>query len=91
MGWPGERCKAANRAFSVSASVSLRVVAGRRGVRSSEARRTVEDMKVTIIATNPASGEAVVVEADGADEQTATAAAKAQIPEGWKAVSIRRV
>ncbi|GGR29220.1 hypothetical protein GCM10010196_23880 [Agromyces mediolanus] len=60
-------------------------------MRSSEARRTVESMKVTIIATNPSSGEAVVVEADGADEQTATAAAKAQIPEGWKAVSIRRV
>ncbi|MFC6356197.1 hypothetical protein [Luethyella okanaganae] len=47
-------------------------------------------MKVSIIATNPASGESVVVEADGVDEPTALAAARAQIPDGWRALSVRR-
>lgn len=88
------RCAVSDREpglFHAAERAAFRVGDGHGGVRSSEARRTVEGMKVTIIATNPSSGEAVVVEADGADEQTATAAAKAQIPEGWKAVSIRRV
>ena len=48
-------------------------------------------MKIVLIAMNPGTGDARVIEADGVDEETATAAAKAQVPDGWRAVSIRRV
>ena len=48
-------------------------------------------MLVTIIATNPSTHEVRVIEADGVDEATATEAARAQVPEGWQALSIRKV
>ncbi len=46
-------------------------------------------VKVTLIATDRVSGETVVIEADGADEAAARAAARAQVPEGWRTVSVR--
>jgi len=47
-------------------------------------------MIVTIIAKNPATHEVRVIEADGVDEVTATDAARAQVPAGWQALSIRK-
>lgn len=48
-------------------------------------------MIVTIIATDPKTHEVRVIEADGVDEATATEAARAQVPTGWQALSIRKV
>ncbi|MFK4729483.1 hypothetical protein ROT00_07340 [Agromyces mediolanus] len=48
-------------------------------------------MKVSIIASNPPTGDAVVIEGEGDDEASATAAAKAKAPPGWRVLSIRRV
>ncbi|WP_308798232.1 hypothetical protein [Agromyces silvae] len=48
-------------------------------------------MRVTIIATDPKTHEVRIIEADGIDEATATEAARAQVPVGWQALSIRKV
>lgn len=46
--------------------------------------------KVFLIAANPPTGDAVVIEAEGADEAEAIAAARAQVPPGWRTMSVRR-
>lgn len=48
-------------------------------------------MKIKLIARDPKTGEAIVIEADGRDDVTAVEAARAQIPPGWEAVSVREV
>lgn len=46
--------------------------------------------KVTMIAADPLTGGATVIEGEGVDVEAATAAARAKIPPGWRAVSVRR-
>jgi hypothetical protein len=48
-------------------------------------------VKVCMIAANPPTGDAVVIDAEGANEAEAVATAKAQVPPGWRTMSVRRV
>lgn len=48
-------------------------------------------MQLIIIARDESTGDSKVIEVDGADYETAKAAALAQVPAGWRALSIRRV
>jgi hypothetical protein len=45
--------------------------------------------KVTMIAADPLTGGATVIEGEGVDVEAAKAAAKTKIPHGWRAVSVR--
>jgi len=51
---------------------------------------TVDSIRVSIIATNPPTGDALVIEGEGVSEEHALAVAKAQVPQGWRTVSCRR-
>ncbi|MGX5697880.1 hypothetical protein ACWKWP_16920 [Agromyces soli] len=42
-----------------------------------------------MIAADPLTGGATVIEGEGLDIEAATAAAKSKIPHGWRAVSVR--
>jgi len=57
-----------------------------RGQRTS----TVDTVRVSIIATNPPTGDALVLEGEGISEEHALAVAKARVPQGWRTVSCRR-
>jgi len=48
-------------------------------------------VQLIIIARDTNSEDSKVVEVEAADYDTAKAAAMAQVPEGWRALSIRRV
>ena len=48
-------------------------------------------MQLIIIARDTNSEESKAIEVEAADYETAKAAAMAQVPEGWRALSIRRV
>jgi len=48
-------------------------------------------VQLIIIARDTSSEESKVIEVEAADYETAKAAAMAQVPEGWRALSIRRV
>lgn len=52
---------------------------------------TLTTMRITIIATDPGPTDSIVVTGDGDGEEAATAAALAQVPDGWNTVSFRRV
>jgi len=48
-------------------------------------------VQLIIIARDETSGESKVIEVEAVDYETAKAAALAQVPDGWRALSIRRV
>ena len=48
-------------------------------------------MQLTVIARDPSSGELRTIEVDGTDYEDAKAKALADVPDGWIALSIRRV
>lgn len=46
--------------------------------------------RVFMVAANPPTGDAVVIEAEGVDEAEAVATARAKVPPGWRTMNVRR-